>query len=65
MLIENFFLHNSTVIGVPGKTMGCMFTPVQVEITTYEPERVGGRVMIIRFICIKVLLCYDISITIN
>ncbi|XP_033742520.1 eukaryotic translation initiation factor 3 subunit F-like [Pecten maximus] len=31
----------STSIGVPNKTMGCMFTAVQVETITYEPERVG------------------------
>uniref|UniRef100_A0A8W8KR26 Eukaryotic translation initiation factor 3 subunit F n=3 Tax=Magallana gigas TaxID=29159 RepID=A0A8W8KR26_MAGGI len=31
----------SANIGVPGKTVGCMFTPVQVEINTYEPEKVG------------------------
>ena len=28
--------------------MGTMFTPVQVEITSYEPERVGGQYCIIR-----------------
>ncbi|CAC5421639.1 eukaryotic translation initiation factor 3 subunit F-like [Mytilus californianus] len=31
----------SSTIGVPGKTMGTMFTPVQVEMIAYEPERVG------------------------
>lgn len=31
----------SSTIGVPGKTMGTMFTPVQVEVIAYEPERVG------------------------
>ncbi|KAK3100387.1 hypothetical protein FSP39_019123 [Pinctada imbricata] len=31
----------SAHIGVPGKTVGCMFTPIQVDITTYEPEKVG------------------------
>ena len=33
----------SANIGVPGKTQGCMFTPVQVEVNTYEPEKVGGK----------------------
>lgn len=28
-------------IGVPGATSGSMFTPVPVEITTYEPEVIG------------------------
>jgi len=33
--------YHSTSIGVPGKTVGTMFTPVQVETITYEPEQVG------------------------
>ena len=29
-------------MGVVGKTVGTMFTPLPVEITYYEPEKVGG-----------------------
>ena len=28
-------------LGVPGGKSGCMFTPVNVEVTSYEPEIVG------------------------
>ncbi|XP_060571212.1 eukaryotic translation initiation factor 3 subunit F-like [Ruditapes philippinarum] len=35
----------STQIGTPGKTVGTMFAPVQVEITSYEPEKVGVDVI--------------------
>merc|ERR1712137_1130183 len=31
----------SVPMGINGKTMGCMFAPVPVEITCYEPETVG------------------------
>ena len=34
----------STAIGVPGKTTGTMFTPVAVDITSYDPEQTGGNV---------------------
>lgn len=37
---ETFYC--STQIGIPGKTVGTMFAPVQVEIVSYEPEKVGG-----------------------
>ena len=33
-------LHSSKV-GVPGKTEGVIFCPVPVEVTYFEPERVG------------------------
>ena len=33
----------STAIGVPQKTTGTMFTPIKVDMTCYEPERVGGN----------------------
>jgi len=33
--------YHSTSIGVPGRTVGTMFTPVQVETVTYDPEQVG------------------------
>ena len=29
-------------LGVPGKSEGTIFTPVQCQIGYYEPERVGG-----------------------
>jgi len=31
----------STKMGVPSKTVGTMFTPIPLDITTYEPEKVG------------------------
>ncbi|XP_013397394.1 eukaryotic translation initiation factor 3 subunit F [Lingula anatina] len=31
----------SSSMGVPGKTMGTVFTPIPVDIAFYEPERVG------------------------
>jgi len=31
----------STVMGVPGKQLGTIFSPINVEIISYEPERVG------------------------
>ena len=30
-------------MGVPGKTMGSMFTPMPVELTSYDAERVGSK----------------------
>lgn len=35
----------STTIGVPGKTTGTMFTPVQVETTSYDPEQTGCKLV--------------------
>lgn len=35
----------STLMGIPGKTIGTMFTPIKVEVTSYEPERVGGNIL--------------------
>ena len=29
-------------MGIPGKTVGTMFTPVPFELTSYEAENVGG-----------------------
>ncbi|CAL1539987.1 unnamed protein product [Lymnaea stagnalis] len=37
--------YHSTAIGVPGKTTGTMFTPVQVETTSYDPEQVGVEIL--------------------
>ena len=33
----------STSVGVPGKTVGNMFTPVPIELTAYDVEKVGGE----------------------
>merc|ERR1719232_1171344 len=30
-----------TSMGVPGKPLGTIFTPINIEITSYDPERVG------------------------
>jgi hypothetical protein len=35
----------SVPIGVSGGKSGCMFTPVNVEVTCYEPEVVGGMLI--------------------
>ncbi|KAL5012721.1 hypothetical protein ScPMuIL_011272 [Solemya velum] len=37
--------YTSCPAGVPGKTTGTMFTPVPVNIDSYEPERVGVEVI--------------------
>jgi len=37
--------YHSTSIGVPGRTVGTMFTPVQVETITYDPEQVGIEIL--------------------
>lgn len=50
----------SANIGVPGKTVGCMFTPVQVEINTYEPEKVGGEIThFFQYSLSEWLFCYS------
>lgn len=33
----------SVPMGITGKTMGCMFAPVSVEIACYDPETVGCK----------------------
>ncbi|XP_048358586.1 eukaryotic translation initiation factor 3 subunit F-like [Sphaerodactylus townsendi] len=33
----------STAMGVPGKTMGVMFTPLTVKYSYYDTERIGGK----------------------
>ena len=30
-------------MGVPGRTMGVMFTPLTVKYTYYDTERIGGK----------------------
>jgi len=35
----------ATAIGVPGKTTGTMFTPVAVDVTSYDPEQTGIEVL--------------------
>ena len=39
----NMKAYISTAIGIPGKTTGTMFTPIQVGITSYDPEQTGGK----------------------
>lgn len=51
----------SSTIGVPGKTMGTMFTPVQVEVVAYEPERVGGMFIILVQNLLACMICIDIK----
>ena len=36
-------INFSCSMGVPEKMIGTMFTPVPVDITSYEPERVGSK----------------------
>lgn len=36
-------LSSSTSMGVPGKTMGVMFTPLTVKYAYYDTERIGGK----------------------
>jgi len=36
--------YGSALMGVPGKTLGTMFTPLTLEMTSYEPEAVGASV---------------------
>ena len=38
------YFYFSSSLGIVGKTMGTLFSPVPVEIQAYEPERVGGTV---------------------
>ena len=42
-MIYNYFSFfcSSVPMGITGKTMGCMFAPVSVEIACYDPETVG------------------------
>ena len=37
------FCLPSTLMGVPGRTMGVMFTPLTVKYTYYDTERIGGK----------------------
>ena len=36
-------LSFSSPMGVPGATMGSIFTPIKTEITCHPPEAVAGR----------------------
>lgn len=38
-----FFLPCSAQMGVPGKTVGVMFTPLSVKYIYYDTERIGGK----------------------
>ena len=42
-MIFNQSVYCSSSMGIPGKTMGTMFTPVRADITSYEPEKVGRK----------------------
>jgi len=35
-------------MGIPGKTVGTMFTPVPFELSSHEPENVGGKCPTVR-----------------
>lgn len=37
------FLIHSAQMGVPGKTVGVMFTPLTVKYIYYDTERIGGK----------------------
>lgn len=37
------FLLHSAQMGVPGKTVGVMFTPLSVKYVYYDTERIGGK----------------------
>lgn len=36
-------LPRSAQMGVPGKTVGVMFTPLTVKYIYYDTERIGGK----------------------
>ena len=38
-----FHAFFSAPLGVPGKTMGSMFTTIPVELTCYETEQIGRK----------------------
>lgn len=38
-----WFLPHSAQMGVPGKTVGVMFTPLTVKYIFYDTERIGGK----------------------
>lgn len=44
-MFQNFlwFLPHSAQMGVPGKTVGVMFTPLTVKYIFYDTERIGGK----------------------
>ena len=54
MFVKIIVVCFSVPIGVPGGKSGCMFTPVNVEITCYEPEIVGG--MLIGVLMVQVIM---------
>lgn len=35
----------SSQMGVPGKTVGVMFTPLTVKYIYYDTERIGGQIL--------------------
>lgn len=45
-MLKMFCCHSffsSAPMGVPGKTMGVMFTPLTVKYVYYDTERIGGE----------------------
>lgn len=40
---EFMYCFPSAPMGVPGKTMGVMFTPLTVKYVYYDTERIGGE----------------------
>lgn len=43
MHVTALFLLCSAQMGVPGKTVGVMFTPLSVKYIYYDTERIGGK----------------------
>lgn len=43
-----YVLH-SAQMGVPGKTVGVMFTPLTVKYVYYDTERIGGKYEILQW----------------
>ena len=51
----------SATMGVPGKTLGSMFTPMPVELTAYDAEKVGSTLVVHGEVCIAVVVTVDVS----
>ena len=45
----DMYLSFSSPMGVPGATMGSIFTPIKTEITCHPPEAVAGRYHPVQF----------------
>lgn len=44
-------------MGVPGKTMGVMFTPLTVKYVYYDTERIGGECFLSTLVITMLLHC--------